>query len=262
VGALKVHPSFLFQYINDYCNNNFVSFHSIRFKKDMRRITCILVTILSFGAHALSQQISNPNSGLKSPETLELKSIELSGDKTVISFSLQNLTSGGYFCADKNIFIIYPDGTKLKLTADEGIPQCPDTYKFKNIGEKLAFKLTFPPLKSSTEWIDIVEECSDNCFYFYGVTLNADLNKRLDEAFMIATKGDPQKNMLLFRGILDSVDKQNPGIKGLLYINIITAAMEAGDKVEATVWYKRLLSSKSPRLNQYVKYLNDKGIKF
>jgi hypothetical protein len=209
-----------------------------------------------------SQIILQPNTGLKSPQSLELKKIEVTGDKTVISFTIENQIEGGYFCADRNIFIIYPDGTKLKLTAAEGIPQCPDTYKFKNIGEKLAFKLTFPPLKSSTEWIDIVEECSDNCFYFYGVTLNAVLNKRLDEAFMIATKGDPQKVMLLFRNILDSVDKQNHGIKGLLYVNIISSAVEAGDNVEATVWYKRLLSSTSPRLNQYVKYLNDKGIKF
>jgi len=228
----------------------------------MRRITCILVTTLSFAVHALSQQISDPNTGLKSPETLELKKIEVSTEKTVVSFSLLNQRVDGYFCADKNIFIIYPDGSKIKLISAAGIPQCPDTYKFKSVGEKLAFTLTFPPLKPSTEWIDIVEECSDNCFYFYGVTLNADLNKRLDEAFMIATKGDPQKNMLLFRNILDSVDKQNPGIKGLLYINIINAAIEAGDKVEATVWYKRLLSSKSPRLNQYVKYLNDNGIKY
>jgi hypothetical protein len=68
--------------------------------------------------------------------------------------------------------------------------------------------------------------------------------------------------MLLFRNILETVDKQNHGIIGLLYINIISAAVEAGDKVEAAVWYKRLLSSHSPRLSDYVKYLNNRGIKF
>ena len=230
----------------------------------MMKKKIFLALLISFFVcvSSYSQNILQPNTGLKSPQTLELKKIEATPEKTVISFTIENQIERGYFCADKNIFIIYSDGSKIKLISAAGIPQCPDTYKFKSIGEKLAFTLTFPPLKPSTEWIDIVEECSDNCFYFYGVTLNADLNKRLDEAFMIATKGDPQKNMLLFKNILDSVDKQNPGIKGLLYINIITAAIEAGDKVEATVWYKRLLSSKSPRLNQYVKYLNDKGIKY
>ncbi len=44
--------------------------------------------------------------------------------------------------------------------------------------------------------------------------------------------------------------------------NIINAAIEAGDKTEASVWYKRLLSSGAPRVNYYVKYLNDRGIKY
>jgi hypothetical protein len=117
-------------------------------------------------------------------------------------------------------------------------------------------------LKPATEWIDIVEECASDCFHFYGITLNYDLNKRLDEAFILAASATPEKNLLMFRNILESVDDQNAGIEGTLYINVITAAVESGDKVEAAVWYKRLLSSGAPRVNQYVKYLNDRGIKF
>jgi hypothetical protein len=226
----------------------------------------IVVSVIIFYAiitiNVFSQTYIQPNTGLKSHETLELKKIEITPEKTVVSLQIENKIEGGNFCADKNIFIIYPDGSKSKLVNAVGIPQCPDTYKFKNIGEKLEFTLTFPPLKPATDWIDIVEECASNCFHFYGVTLNNDLNKRLDEAFIIAATSDPQKNMLLFRNILETVDKQNHGIIGLLYINIISAAVEAGDKVEAAVWYKRLLSSHSPRLSDYVKYLNNRGIKF
>ena len=226
----------------------------------------IVVSVIIFYAiitiNVFSQTYIQPNTGLKSHETLELKKIEITPEKTVVSLQIENKIEGGNFCADKNIFIIYPDGSKSKLVNAVGIPQCPDTYKFKNIGEKLEFTLTFPPLKPATDWIDIEEECASNCFHFYGVTLNNDLNKRLDEAFIIAATSDPQKNMLLFRNILETVDKQNHGIIGLLYINIISAAVEAGDKVEAAVWYKRLLSSHSPRLSDYVKYLNNRGIKF
>ena len=226
----------------------------------------IVVSVIIFYAiitiNVFSQTYIQPNTGLKSHETLELKKIEITPDKTVVSLQIENKIEGGNFCADKKVFIIYPDGSKSKLVNAVGIPQCPDTYKFKNIGEKLEFTLTFPPLKPATDWIDIVEECASNCFHFYGVTLNNDLNKRLDEAFIIAATSDPQKNMLLFRNILETVDKQNHGIIGLLYINIISAAVEAGDKVEAAVWYKRLLSSHSPRLSDYVKYLNNRGIKF
>jgi hypothetical protein len=169
---------------------------------------------------------------------------------------------GGNFCADKNIYIAYPDGKRIKLVKSTGIPVCPDSYKFKAVGEKLMFTLEFPPLTPGTKWIDLIEDCASNCFWIYGITLDQDVNRRLDEAFLLASKGDPAKTMLLFRNILSSVDSQNPGIKGTLYVNIISAAMEAGDKVEAAVWYKRLVSSSSPHLNLYINLLNDRGIKF
>jgi hypothetical protein len=178
----------------------------------------LLFFILTISVNIFSQTYIQPNTGLKSHETLELMKIELTPEKTVVSLQIENKIEGGNFCADKNIFIIYPDGSKIKLVKAVGIPQCPETYQFKNTGEKLGFALTFPALKPATEWIDIVEECTSNCFHFYGVTLNYEINKRLDEAFIIAGSGDPQKNMLLFRNILGSVEKQNPGIKGLLYI--------------------------------------------
>ena len=230
----------------------------------MKMKTTVSVLFFSIASSVIvfSQTFTQPNIGLKSHETLELKKLQITPEKTVVTLLIENRIEGGNFCADKNIFIIYQDGSKIKLVNATGIPQCPDTYKFRSIGEKLEFTLTFPPLKPATEWIDIVEECASNCFHFYGVTLNNDLNKRLDEAFIIAAGGDPQKNMLLFRNILESVDKQNLGIEGLLYINIISAAVDASDKVEAAVWYKRLLSSHSPHLSEYVKYLNDRGIKF
>ena len=169
---------------------------------------------------------------------------------------------GGTFCADKNIFIIYPDGKKSKLVSSTGIPVCPDTYQFKTSGEKIEFVLTFPPLKRGTEWIDLVEECSDNCFSFYGVSLNNDLNKRIDDAFTLAENDEPLKAMGSFISIAEDVDKSNPGIKALLYINIIKLAVETGDETKAGEWYKKFKLSEAPRLSEYIKYLNDQGIKF
>jgi len=48
----------------------------------------------------------------------------------------------------------------------------------------------------------------------------------------------------------------------LLYINIINATVEEEDNVNTIVWYKRLALSNAPGLSQYLKYLNDKGIKY
>jgi hypothetical protein len=222
----------------------------------------IVLLFLAGNWNIFSQTIIQPNQALKSHETLEIKKVEITPEKTVVSLMIENRVEGGNFCADKNIFIIYPDGSKIKLVNAAGIPVCPDVYKFNSIGEKLGFTLTFPTLQPGTEWIDIVEECAGNCFHFYGITLNYDLNKRIDEAYLFSSGSEPSKTMKLFRNILESVDSQNHGIEGSLYINIISAAIEAGDKVEAAVWYKRLLTSHAPRLNEFVKYLNERGIKY
>jgi hypothetical protein len=226
----------------------------------------IAISVLFFFAAGIvkiySQTFNQPNIGLKSHETLEIRKIEITPEKTIVYLTIENRIAEGNFCADKNIFIIYPDGSRLKLTNANNIPVCPNSYKFKTPGEKLDFTLSFPPLKAGTEWIDIVEDCASNCFWFYGVTLDNALNKRLDEAFLLASKRKPAENIVLFKTILDSIDRQNSGIEGLLYINIINAAVEDADKLNTMVWYKRMTSSHAPRLGSYIKYLNDKGIKY
>jgi len=216
-----------------------------------------VISIISF-----SQSFIQPNYGLKSHETLEIKKIETASEATSFYMSIENRIQGGSFCADKNIFIIYPDGTKSKLVSSSGIPVCPDIYKFRAPGEKLDFVLVFPPLKAGTKWVDLVEECNENCFSFYGVTLDNELNKWLDDVFDRASNGKPADNIVLFKSVLDSIASQDPGIEGLLYINIINTTVEEEDNVNTIVWYKRLASSNAPGLNRYLKYLNDKGIKY
>lgn len=223
-------------------------------------LTVWFIVIYPVQIHA--QTFEKPNSSLKSHETLEISKIEITPEKTIVSLSIENRIVGGQFCADRNIYLIDPAGERLKLKKSSGIPVCPDTYQFKSIGEQLQFTLEFSPLKAGTKWIDIIEDCASNCFWFYGVTLDNDLNRKLDEAFILASKQNPANNINLFKNILDNIDSQNLGIEGLLYINIINAAVEDADNVNAAVWYKRLAASHAPRVNQYLKYLNDKGIKY
>jgi hypothetical protein len=209
-----------------------------------------------------SQTYLQPNYALKSHETMSISKVERSAERTIVSLSVENKITGGNFCADRNIDIIDPSFIKYKVVKAIGIPVCPESYKFKNIGEVVSFTLEFPPLKPETKWVDVIENCSDNCFWFYGVTLDTDLNKRIEEAFLKASAGKPSENMFLFKAILDDIDSQNLGIEGLLYLNIISAAREDADNVNAMVWYKRLALSKAPRAGEYLKYLNDRGIKY
>jgi len=219
-----------------------------------------LLTILPFTTW--SQSFIQPNYGLKSHETLIINKVECSDKATTIYLTVENRRVGGTFCADKNIYIFYPDGTNIKLESSNGIPVCPDSHKFQMAGEKLDFTLTFPPLKKGVEWIDLVEDCKDNCFHFYGVTLDNELNRKINDAFSMAENDDPLKAMISLVDILNSTDKTNLGSEGFLYVNIISLAREAGNYGQASDWYKKLKNSGAPRLQEYIKFLNDQGIKY
>src|ERR1035437_5719515 len=210
--------------------------------------------------NGFSQTIIKPNYALKSHETLEISKIEITAQKTVIFLSVENRITAGYFCADKNIVILYPDGTRSKLTTSKGIPVCPDSYKFKTVGEKMNFELTFPPLKPGTQWIDLIEDCSDNCFSFFSVCLNTDLNKRIDEASVLAENEKPAEALMNFIKIADAIDSKNSGIEGLIYINIIKLAKETNNIQKASEWYTKLKLSGIPRNELYIKHLNSQGI--
>jgi hypothetical protein len=226
----------------------------------MKKLLLIFTLLNFFVVTGYSQTYIKPNYALKSHETLEIKKIDLSAQKTLIFLSVENKITGGYFCADKNIFIIYPDGTRSLLTSSKGIPVCPETYKFKTIGEKLNFELTFPPLNQDTQWIDLTEDCTENCFSFYGVCLNNDLNKMIDDASVLAENGEPAKASISFIKIANAIDGKNSGIEGLIYMNIVKLTRESGNIQKEAEWYNKLKSSVIPRNELYIKHLNSQGI--
>ena len=207
------------------------------------------------------QSFPAPNCALKSHETLNIIKIVSTEEKAEIYLEVENRIAGGTFCADKNIFIIYPDGTKSLLSASEGIPVCPDTYNFKSTGERLDFVLTFPPLKKGAGSINLIEECQANCFSFYGIILDDDLNKKIDYAFSLAENGEPARALVSFTGIEEEGIK-NQGAIGLLLMNMAQLASETGNRVKAAVYYKKLESSGLPETRLYLSHLNSLGIKY
>jgi hypothetical protein len=228
----------------------------------MKEVISVLLFFIISNSYLFSQIFTRPTIALKSHETLDIIKVESSAQKTVIYLSIENRITSGNFCADKNIYIIYPDGSRSLLTSSDGIPVCPDSYRFKTIGEKLDFILTFPPLKQDTQWIDLIEDCTENCFSFYGVTLDNDLNKEIDDAFVLAENDEPAKALVSFIKIAEATDNRNLGIKGLLYASIIKLAKETGYSAKAAEWYKKLKSSNAPRLDMYIKNLKSQGIAY
>jgi len=222
-----------------------------------------LAWFLVFGLiSTFSQSILAPNTALKSHETLDIMKVVTSEEKTETYLKVENRIAGGNFCADKNIFIVYPDGSRSMLASSSGIPVCPDSYKFKTIGEQLDFVLTFPPLKRGTESINLIEDCRENCFSFYGIILDSDLNKKIDDAFALAENNEQAKALVNFTKIAEETGNNNPGAKGLFYMNIVKLSKTTGNNVKASEWYKKLESSGLPETALYLKHLNSQGIKY
>jgi hypothetical protein len=226
----------------------------------MKRTVLAMSFFALFAVKVVPQTHNQPNVALKSHETLKITKVENNSKAATIFLSVENRITGGYFCADKNIFLIYPDGTRSRLTSSKGIPVCPDAYKFKTIGEKLNFELTFPPLKHDVRWVDLVEDCADNCISLFGICLDDDLNLKIDAASVLAENKAPAQALISFIKIADSIDTPNSGIEGLIYVNIIMLEKETGNELKAAEWYKKLKSSGIPRCDSYIKHLNSQGI--
>ncbi len=209
-----------------------------------------------------SQSVLMPNVALKSHETLDITKITISEQKTEIYLTVENRINGGTFCADRNIYIIYPDGTRSMLVSSEGIPVCPVVHKFKAPGEKLDFVLLFPPLKKGTEWFDLKEDCQENCFSFYGIILDNTLNRKIDECFRLVENDEPAKAVVSFIKLAEETENKNTGAGGLLYMNIIKLSRQAGNNLRAAEWYRRLESSGMRSAQLYLRHLNSLGIRY
>ncbi len=241
---------------------NFITCGSVKYPLMVKNLLLLTGLIFLSLRVSYSQSVLMPNVALKSHETLDIMKIMISGQKTEIYLTVENRITGGTFCADRNIYIIYPDGTRSRLVSSEGIPVCPEVHKFKAPGEKLDFVLTFPPFKKGTESIDLIEDCQANCFSFYGIILDNDLNKKIDDAFISAEKGEPARSLLSFTKISDETGDKNPGAEGLLYMNIIKLSVTTGNKVKAAEYYKKLELSGLPWTSLYLNHLNAQGIKY
>jgi hypothetical protein len=110
-------------------------------------------------------------------------------------------------------------------------------------------------------YFDLKEECSENCFSFYGIVLDEYINSRLDEGFSLAERGESLKALDKFTKMVDMAGKYN-GIKALVYYNIVKLATDTGHTVQAGEYYKRLISMSSRGGKNYIEQLNLQGIRY
>ncbi len=156
-----------------------------------------------------AQIIDNPVWTEKSHANLSVDKIELTKTETIFYLSVNNqLDSGGWFCADKKIYIQSKFGSKEKynIIRSEGIPICPEKYYFAKAGENLNFKLFFPAVPSYVKKIDLVEDCNESCFFFRNLVLDNELSNEInlfEKAVGDYVKGDKQSALDGFTKIVE-----------------------------------------------------------
>ncbi len=207
-----------------------------------------------------SQLSSNPNFGLKSHETLSIESIETTAGRTYVNLILENKSLDGTFCADKNIYLILPNTDTLKIIKAEGIPVCPDSYHFTIFGEKLKFTLIFPAVPFKTDWVDLIEDCSEACFSFKTVILNAEINDYINHAYDLISGGRYSECVDEYEKILDLIKSRKIPLEGNIFMNLIYSLVKTGNIEKAKFYYQNLQDLDTTESVRYLKILNASGI--
>ena len=212
----------------------------------MKKYLIFLSLILIFGSNAISQTIVAPNFILKSHETLEVMRMIRNEKGITFQMLIRNRKDeGGSFCIDKNTEII-ANGIAYKILKIENIPECPEEHKFEFFGDNLIFYLHFPPIPPEIKIIDIVENCTENCFHFTGLIVDYKLNNEMFAAFDYYETGMLSEGLLSYKELLARYEGKEPAIEGLFYFYIINILKEMGDMEEEKKWVERFRARNLP----------------
>ena len=211
--------------------------------------TLLILLALSFVVNA--QIYERPIAGKQSHPELEITKIEITDSSTIISLKVTNKRDdGGWFCADRNIFIKNSKGSEVyELISSENIPVCPKQHEFKKEGEVLDFILTFPKISAQIKFIDLIENCNNACFSFHGIILDNDLNEKIvtfEKAFDLYQNNQFKESIQYFEKVLEGNIQIESQIFGLSYYYLIIINDKLINKQKSAYWLDLLLESNLP----------------
>lgn len=166
----------------------------------MRRITCILVFLLSFCVCAIAQVYELPMFDRSDAPTLHIDKVEITKDATCV-FCSYNAVAGSWANISKNTYLFDVDKKKkYPLIKCEGLPFSPEKKTFL-YDSKYEITFYFPPVKPLGK-IDIIEDPETPSINIYGIDINSHYNRQysVDElkrfsnmASFYETSGDTTK---------------------------------------------------------------------
>ncbi len=222
---------------------------------------CLLFFGMSISLLPLhSQDISHPDIAFKSHQTLELLKISRTSASTTLVVRVTSLITNGSFCVDPATVISLPNGEKLLLENTVNIPNCPQQHHFLNPGESLTFSLQFPSLPETTQCIDVLEGCDQDCFSLIGVITDPLLNEQLNEAQKLSAAGDFQTALKKYMSLLGTLSGQHLSAETGIFSRIIQIYHEEGNTKKVKEWIDRLTSEKPPYYQQLVEDIKESGL--
>lgn len=143
----------------------------MKFKKALI-VLCLFIAIFQ----AKAQIIENPKIESQRNNNIGIIKIENTNYNTIIHFvyrASEEYENGGWFNVNPSIYIKSSSGyTKYKLVKADGVPLAPEKKQCDFAGQILTFRLIFQKVDNYIDKIDIIEDDTENCFNFYGVSLN------------------------------------------------------------------------------------------
>ncbi len=196
--------------------------------------------LLIFSLQTNGQTLEKPNFSMATHPIL-IDSIVFSEKEIKVELTIENQTSGGQFCADKNIYMIdVLQKTKIHLSLVTGIPVCPETYRFLYEGEKKTFQLTFPVMEHQPKYIDIIEECQEYCLSIFGIIVDPVFNAIINKGYNAYNNDNTDEAL----GYFEKAVKEHPDYPySFLYTNIIQILAENQNYADAKQWLTRLNQS-------------------
>lgn len=212
-------------------------------------------------AEAGSQVYEQPSYALSSHPTLEVTSIERWSDQTVVHISVQNQSISGSFCIDPDTYLLNSLGKEeYRLLSMEGIPACPEQYRFNSIGEVLRFTLVFAPVPDEVTYLDLSERCEEACVSVQYILLDEDLNQRINEGFELYRMGRLEASLKVFEDIMsEDFDDYSP-VFGTIYLYLMSIHYELGNSRELRDVFDELRESFIVGRDEFIESARETGL--
>ncbi len=105
----------------------------------------------------------------------------------------------------------------------------------------MTFELEFSNFNEIPKYINIIEDCDDNCFSIYGVVIDEKMNKDINQGYSYFKSGNLDFALASFR----TAARENADYPfALLYGNFIEIYALQKNFEKAKKWYQFLQSSK------------------